>query len=108
MRATTENDAMPLTPYRPNNYFKTPGTWLPEDVQLSTVATTAQGVGRELDNRCLYPLKAAVPIAPAVAAVHHEEIIARVKKARTISSSNACAFPESAISIPMTISLVRL
>ena len=62
MRATTENDAIPITLYHPNNDFKTPGTCSPEDVQLSTVATTAQRVGRELDNRIrLYPLSQHLP-----------------------------------------------
>jgi hypothetical protein len=50
-RATTENDAIPITLYRQNNDFKTPGTCLPEDVQISTAATTAQGFGRESDDR---------------------------------------------------------
>jgi len=108
MRATTENDAIPITLYRPNNDFKTPGECLPEDVQLSTAATTAQGVGREPDDRIhLHPLSQHLPrrlpcqlcllwqgarhreeardyadrnlIRVDWPAVHHEEIIARVK-----------------------------
>ena len=134
MRATTENDAIPITIYRPNNDFKTPGTRSPEDVQLFTAATTAQGLAESLMHRIrLHPLsqsptlKAAVPIAPAVAgcgigkrratmptaissASTGRRCITRKslrasKMAKAVSSSNACVFPESAIPIPMTISL---
>jgi biotin synthase len=57
MRAATENDAIPVTFYRPNNHINPPKMRLPKDVQLSTAATTAQRLTESLMHRIhLHPL----------------------------------------------------